>query len=133
MFQFLDKYRDLGLLILRVGIGLMFIYHGYPKLVGGVEKWAGLGSVMEMWGIKYYPAFWGFTAAASEFVGGVLFILGLFFRPACFFLFCTMGVAASMHLNQGDGLGTASHAIELGVLFLSMLFVGPGKYSFNKN
>lgn len=34
----LDKYRDVGLLILRVGIGLMFMIHGFPKLFGGPEK-----------------------------------------------------------------------------------------------
>ena len=32
VFSFLDKYRDAGLLILRVGIGVMFVLHGYPKL-----------------------------------------------------------------------------------------------------
>ncbi len=35
----LDKYRDVGLLILRVGIGIMFMGHGLPKLIAGPEKW----------------------------------------------------------------------------------------------
>ncbi len=28
VFSFLDKYSDAGLLILRVGIGIMFVFHG---------------------------------------------------------------------------------------------------------
>ncbi len=129
----LEKYRDLGLLVLRVGIGLMFVTHGYPKLFGGVEKWSGLGSVMKMWGIDFYPVVWGFLASASEFVGGLLLVAGFFFRPACFFLFATMLVATSMHLGQGDGLKGASHAIEAGILFLSLILIGPGKYSIQKS
>ncbi len=35
----LTRYRDAGLLILRIGIGIMFLYHGAPKLIGGPEKW----------------------------------------------------------------------------------------------
>ena len=35
IFRFLDKYRDIGLLILRVGIGIMFMIHGLPKLTAG--------------------------------------------------------------------------------------------------
>ena len=29
------RYHDLGLLVLRVGLGVMFMLHGYPKLMGG--------------------------------------------------------------------------------------------------
>ena len=39
VLRFLDKYRDIGLLFLRIGIGVMFIMHGLPKLIGGPEKW----------------------------------------------------------------------------------------------
>ena len=35
---------DFGLLILRVGIGVMFIIHGWGKLIGGTDKWEAIGS-----------------------------------------------------------------------------------------
>ena len=38
VLRFLDKYRDIGLLFLRIGIGVMFIMHGLPKLIGGPEN-----------------------------------------------------------------------------------------------
>jgi len=43
-----------------------------------------------------------------------------------------MIVATSMHLNRGDGLGGASHAIEDGIVFLSLILIGPGKYSLDE-
>lgn len=128
----LTKYRDMGLLILRVGIGIMFLYHGIPKLSGGPEKWEKLGMAMNYVGIKFIPVFWGFMAAFSESFGGICIILGLFFRPACMLLTITMAVAAIMHIRKGDGLNVASHAIEGGIVFLSLILIGPGKYSIDK-
>ncbi|MBD3241973.1 MAG: DoxX family membrane protein [Chitinivibrionales bacterium] len=127
-----NRYRDIGLLILRVGIGIMFLFHGWPKLAGGPERWAGLGQAMSTFGITAAPALWGFLAAVSEFFGGLLLIAGLFTRPACMMMLATMLVASSMHLARGDGILGASHAIELGIVFLSLLFIGPGKYSIDE-
>ena len=121
---------DLALLILRVGIGLMFILHGYPKIIGGMEKWTGLGSYgMGSLGIHIFPAFWGFMAAFSEFVGGIMIMLGLYIRYFSILLFITMLVAISSHLAGGDGIMGASHAIESAVVFVCLFFSGPGNYS----
>jgi putative oxidoreductase len=132
ILTFLNKYRDIGLLILRLGIGVMFLYHGAPKMFGGPEKWVGLGQAMSTFGIHFLPVFWGFMSAFAEFFGGILIILGLFFRPACIFLTINMIVATSMHLHSGQGLGVASHAIEDGIVFLSLILIGPGKYSLDE-
>jgi putative oxidoreductase len=130
--RFLSKYRDEGLLILRIGMGIMFIYHGMPKLLAGPEKWEKLGKAMGSLGIESMPVFWGFMASATEFFGGICLIVGLFFREMCILLTITMAVAASMHLDKGDGLRGASHAIEDGIVFLGLIFIGPGKYSIDR-
>jgi putative oxidoreductase len=127
----LDKYRDIGLLILRVGIGIMFMGHGLPKLIAGPEKWMILGGTIKSLGIDFSPMAWGFMASFSEFTGGMLLALGFFTRPACFFLLATMIAAASMHISKGDPFLKYSHAMEAGILFLSLLFIGPGKYSLD--
>jgi putative oxidoreductase len=129
----LSRYRDLGLLVLRLGVGIMFLTHGFPKLIGGPEKWEKIGGAMKYTGIEFAPAFWGFMAAFSEFFGAICLIMGIFFRPACMLLTITMAVAATMHLGKGEGLQRASHAIESGILFLSLIFIGPGKHSIDKN
>ncbi|MEE8418457.1 MAG: DoxX family protein [candidate division Zixibacteria bacterium] len=132
ILTFLNKYRDVGLLILRVGFGIMFIFHGAPKLFGGPERWGKLGAAMGNFGIDFLPAFWGFMASFSEFFGGILLILGLFFRPACILLTLTMIVAAGFHIGRGDGFLGASRAIENGIVFLSLILIGPGKVSLDK-
>ena len=122
-----------GLLFLRLGIGLMFtVVHGGPKLFGGPEVWGKIGMAMGHLGIGAVPEVWGFLAAASEFFGGICLMLGLFVRPAAVFLAATMGVAATMHLTQGDGLKVASHAIELGIVFISLVCIGSGRYGLDR-
>ena len=140
--NFLDKHRDFGLLILRVGLGAMFITHGWPKICGGPALWTQLGGAVGNFGIHFAPAFWGFMAALSEFGGGLLLIPGLLTRPLCALLTVTMAVAAGFHLMPPDpipagmegmfGFSMASHAIELGVVFMSLVLIGPGRYSLDE-
>jgi putative oxidoreductase len=137
MWAFLSRNRDAGLLLLRLALGGFFLWiHGWPKLMGGMEMWPKLGGAMKHVGISFAPAFWGFMAVLAESFGIVLFIIGFAFRPACLLLTFTM-VFAGLHSymtqkNVADGLREASHAWELGIIFFSMMFVGPGKYSLDK-
>lgn len=126
------RYADLGLLVLRLGLGLMFVVHGYPKLMGGPEKWTALGGEMRHLGISFAPTAWGLAAAVAETIGGQLLALGLLFRWACAALLLTMIVAAVSHLATGDGFSGYSHAVESGIVFLGLLFTGPGRYSVDQ-
>ena len=130
----LTKFRDWGLLFLRVALGAFYLYvHGWHKLAGGVHAWREIGLAVRYVGIHFAPVFWGLMAALSETLGCVLLILGFLFRPACLALLITLVVASAMLLRKGQGLETASHAIELAILFFSLLFIGPGKYSLDKS
>lgn len=133
IFSGLGKYTNLGLLLMRAGVGAMMIVHGYPKLIGGPEKWTKLGASMANLNVHVYPTFWGFMAGAAEALGGLLLILGLAFRPASFLLLFTMVVAAVSHFAKGDDLLRSSHAIELAFVFLGFFFIGPGRYSIDKS
>ena len=129
----LGKFKDFGLLVIRVGLGLCFsLVHGIPKIMGGVTMWTKIGGAMGSVGIHFLPVFWGFMASGSEALGGILVMLGLFFRPACLFLVITMLIASLVSYAHGDGFGDASHAIEMGVVFLGLLFIGPGRYSVDR-
>jgi putative oxidoreductase len=128
----LGKYRNTGLLLLRVGIGLMFIIHGFPKLASGPNGWTNLGGSMKVIGIDFLPIFWGFMAAITETFGGFLLIVGLFYRPALILLVFTMVIATMVQFSKGESLKGASQAIEMGILFFSLIFIGPGKYSVDK-
>jgi putative oxidoreductase len=127
----IENFKDQGLLIARIGLGGMMIFHGLPKLISGVAKWEAIGGSMQNLGITFIPVFWGFMASAAEGVGGLLILLGLLFRPAALLIIFTMIVAAIQHLSAGDGLMGASHAIETGLAFFILLFTGPGRFSLD--
>jgi putative oxidoreductase len=132
LFGNLGNYKNFGLLIIRVGLGIMFIYYGFPLLGGGVKRWEELGSAIKYAGIHFWPVVWGLLAAAVETFGGFLLIIGLVFRPVCLLLVITLVVAALSHFGRGEGIDGAAHAIEDAVMFAGLLFVGPGKYSVDK-
>lgn len=129
----LGKYKDIGILVIRVGLGLSFLlFYGYPKLIGGPAMWKAVGGAMTHVGIDAYPIVWGFLAALVEALGGLFLILGLFFRPASLFLSFTMLIAVMNHLAAGDGWSGASHPLELMMICMGLVLIGPGKYSVDK-
>src|ERR1700721_4302640 len=93
MFKSLAKHADLGLLIGRLGIGAIFIVFGWHKLSGGQAAWIHYGHALASLGINFMPNVWGLIAALSEFAGGILGVLGFFFRPAAMLIALTMLVA----------------------------------------
>jgi putative oxidoreductase len=123
-----DKHRDYGLLMLRVGIGFMFVVvHGFPKIGGGLQTMENLGKSMSVFGITFAPIFWGFMATVSEVVGGICLITGVLFRLACALMMFTMFMAVVANFRGGYGL--ASQPLELCILFLSLIFIGAGKFT----
>src|SRR5262245_26008419 len=133
MLKFLSRYTDFALLVMRIGIGAMFIVHGFPKMIGGPEKWQKLGEATHYIGIHAAPTTLGFLAAFSELFGGFAMLIGVAYRPACLLLTITMTVAASMHLGKGEGLLGASHALENALFFFAAMCVGPGRYSADRS
>lgn len=130
MWNRLERYQDLGLLIARVGFGLAFFwYHGYPKLTGGAELQTAIGSAISNFGIDFAPRYWGIAAGTAEAVGGLLIALGLFFRPAAIAIMLTMIVAMTNHFVTGQG--TPAHAIKNAFVAAGAIFVGPGRYSLD--
>lgn len=126
----LNKFNtDLGLLIIRVGMGILFLIFGYPKISGGPEMWKGIGASMANIHITFAPTFWGFMAALTEFGGAICLILGFLFRPALVLLIFTMGIAALFHYKNGDGFAGYNHAIECAIIFAGLFVSGPGKYA----
>src|ERR1700761_5672946 len=112
----LGNYKNFGLLIVRIGLGIMFIYHGFPKLAGGVEGWKALGSNTKYVGITFLPVVWGLLSAVVETFGGFLLIIGWAFRPVCLLMLINLLVAVALHLKT-SALMEASHAIEDAVMF----------------
>jgi len=126
----LERYRDEGLLIARVGFGLGFVwYHGWPKLSGGMERMTGTGRAMESIGLGFAPELFGVAAALAETLGGLFLALGLLYRPAAFAIAIVMFVATMNHIVTGQG--TAAHSFKNFWVLLGLGIVGPGRYSLD--
>lgn len=126
-----EYLKDLCILVIRVGIGAIFVRHGFPKIIKGPEEWLWFGNQMSNLGIYFAPVFWGFMAVMSEFLGGIFLMIGLGTRVAAFSIACVMLVAVVMHINKGDTYGYISHPLALLVVFVGLMIAGGGKYSLD--
>ena len=130
MFQKFKNCTDVGLLVLRIGVGASFVInHGWKKMSGGPEFWEKLGGTMQNFGITFLPAFWGFMASFAEFFCAIFLILGFFTKRSSILLAITMFVAAVHHLSKGE---SANYPIELFFVFLALAIIGGGKYSIDE-
>jgi putative oxidoreductase len=111
----------LAVLVLRIGSGILFIFHGYPKVVGGVAKWQWLGSQMSNFGIHFAPVVWGCMAACTEFFGGIALVLGIGTRVAAFFIAIVMIVALVMHIKRRDGYAIYSHPLSNLIIMITLM------------
>ena len=131
--QFLSKYRETGLLLIRASIGLIFIILIAPVLWNGEGSWEHFGSAMRHLDFHSHFKFWGFVGAVLGCAGGVLMILGLFFRIGVLLTLAIMLVHLVAVWDSSGDFHTRLPALEMSILLLSLLFIGPGKYSVDKN
>lgn len=132
-FLFLStaQLTAIGLAVIRIGTGLLFIVHGSEKIMAGTTQWLWLGQQMSHLGITFTPIFWGFCAMLAEFVGGICLTLGFCTRIAALFLSCVMLVATSYHVSKGDPFMIYSAPIANLVIFIGLLIAGGGVYSLD--
>lgn len=127
MLQKFVNNPDLGLLLFRLFVGLsMALAHGLGK-VPPSEKF--LTSV-ESLGFPL-PLVFAWMAGLSELVGGLLIALGLWTRQASVFLGFTMIVAA-FGRHAADPFQMKELSLFYMFACLLLLFVGAGKYSFDR-
>lgn len=115
--------RDIGLLALRVGVGVIFILHGYSKLFGGMEGFTGMVTRMGF----PLPTFFAYAAALSEFVGGIAILLGLFTSVAAIFAGIVMLVA--LFMVKKFSLPAADVDLSLLASLVAIFCLGPGRFS----
>src|SRR5256885_9736722 len=88
----LDRLRPIGLLVLRIALGAIFLTHGYPKLVRPNPE------MQHMFAQHGLPAQFVYVAGILESFGGALLVLGLFTRPAAVLLAIAMaGCSSAVH------------------------------------
>jgi len=129
----MPKYKDIALLVARLVVGSFFIFvHGLPKLMGGPQRWERVGGALSNLGIDVWPQFFGFAAGLTEFIGGILIVIGFWFRPATLMISVVLLVAVIQKVT-GEGWFAAAHPAEVMMLMLVFAFVGAGKFSMDRS
>jgi len=128
---FLAKYRDAGLLLIRVSVGLLFILYVAPTLIGGPKAWAHFGAGAGHFGLHSHFQIWGFLGSLLGCLGGVLMIFGLFFRVGVL-LVLVLAIGHAVAVETGIGFRVALPSIEMCFVLAGLLLIGPGKYSVDK-
>jgi putative oxidoreductase len=120
----LNALQPLGLLLLRLVLGIIFIWHGYPKLthpnaMHGVFVQHGL------------PGYFVTIAGVLEVFGGGLLILGFLTRIAALLLAIETGVAIWKVQSAGGYLAVHNYEfpLVLAVACFALARVGAGRAS----
>lgn len=114
---------NIALFILRVGAGILMLHHGYDKLVHFQDyapkfiNFLGLGGNVSLSLVIF-----------AEFFCAIFLILGLFSRLAAIPLIIDMTVAIAKGHNM-DLLGDGERPALFLLIFIAILFIGPGKVS----
>jgi putative oxidoreductase len=126
---------NIGLLIIRLVIGLLFVGHGAQKLFGwfGGYGLKGTGGWFESIGMKPGVTM-ALFAGLAELIGGILFALGLLTPLAGIIIAGTM-VMAIVKVHGANGLWATSNGYEYNLTLLAVTIgialIGPGQYAID--
>jgi len=129
MFSFLDRLQPLALLVMRVALGATMIVHGKEKLFGGMAEFAG---TLHKLGVPF-PTLSAYLSAGTEFLGGILLLVGLLTRLAAFATTINMLVAIfKVHFKNGfTAQGNYQFPLALCVIAFALIFFGAGPISMD--
>lgn len=134
---------DVGVLILRLGLGLTMAFFGSQKMFGtfgGMGYVDTVGMMHKQMGI---PVVFAHLAILGEFLGGLGVLCGLLTSVASFGVACTMSVATFINMKGGAALAaifSGEHGADPSKLFfpailclaaVALMIVGPGKLSLD--
>lgn len=112
-----------AMLVLRVGLGILMMSHGYDKLSHFAATAQQMPNLLGL-GVKANTA----LVIFAEFFCALFLVIGLFTRLATIPIIIVMGVAL-FKAHGGDVFGEGHLAAVFLVGFIALLFIGPGKIS----
>jgi len=118
--------NHLGLAFLRISASALMLTHGIPKLQNLLSGNFEFGDPL---GIGGAPSL--FLAIIGEFVCPILIIAGYKTRWAAVPTAITMAVAAFI-VHGADPFQTKEKALLFLICFVTIILLGPGKYSIDK-
>lgn len=126
---------DWGLLSLRLGLGLIFLVHGYPKMTGrGSDSKAGrehFAESIRRLGLPY-PFYLATFFGGVEFFGGLMTLFGIWTRLAALALAAIMVVASGRNFIQKGFLSSADFPFSLLTSLIALALMGGGGFSLDR-
>lgn len=124
---------SIALFLLRATLGIILFVAGSGKVLGWFDG-KGLEATISSFTIKLgIPEPLAYLSCYTEFLGGVLLILGLLTRPAAFAVMINMLVATSVVMPKGFfGPGGASYPFSLMIMALTIILAGPMSFSLDR-
>ena len=123
---------DWGILVLRLGVGIMFVAHGL-QMAFGLFKGPGVSGFAKMLtGLGFAPAvFWSYVASYTVLIAGFFLILGIQVRgAAALLLIFILTAAVKVHLSKGFFLanGGFEYNFVIACACLALILLGSGKF-----
>lgn len=128
MFGSQERKTNFGLLIMRMGLAAALLVHSLPKLIGGASAWQGTGTMLSFINFGLPPTVLGISILMIEALGSVSLIFGYFFRIACIVLFVLFGLYFFNYFSISYQT-LMLWSMGIAVVFLGLIFVGPGRYA----
>ena len=132
--------QDLGLLLLRLALGVVFVAHGLQKAFGwwGGEGLTGFKTELAEAGYQNAGVL-TYVGAGVQIAAGVLLVLGLFtpLAAAAALAFLINGALADIDAQRRDGalviLGSesAEYLLMMVAVAAAIILAGPGRYGFD--
>ncbi|WP_044640487.1 DoxX family protein [Risungbinella massiliensis] len=124
---------DLGLFLIRLVVGVLFIGHGAQKLFGWFGGYGLKGTAGWLESIGVRPGVVMATMAGlGELLGGILFASGYLLWVGAFFIVATMVVAIAT-VHGKNGLWVTQDGFEFNlvliVVAIGVALAGPGAYA----
>ncbi len=126
---------SVGLVLIRIVVGALFIGHGLQKLTRafGGHGIAGTAAFMETVGLRPGRP-WAVLAGLAESVGGLLFALG-FLTPVAAVLLSAVMLMAISRVHAPNGVWAQRGGYEYPLVLLAVAvgvgLAGPGAYAFD--
>ena len=121
-----DRKKDTGLLIMRLAIAAVLLWHSLPKLIGGVPAWKSLGTTLDFINMGLPVSFLGLLSLALETVCSISLVVGYFFRLSNFVLFVLMLLYSINYFNVAYKT-LMMWSLALTGVFLGLVLTGPGR------
>lgn len=132
MLTTLSRFRDLGVLVLRLAFGFQLVKVSHEYILYADTKIPEFTTYLQSLGFPF-PVPGAYISVWTEFIGGLLLIVGFQTRWTALLLLINFSVAVGMaHLNISDTYANTFPSLNLWAVSFFLLLNGAGRWSVDR-